>query len=398
MAGPRSILYANFHPCAGNAMFRRRLDGIRRFARGLGLEVATLGADDCGPDGVTEALERLRPAGCIAESANLSPRMFGSIPAVFFDPPDKPEWRRVRNVVRCDDAEVAEVAFRELSAGLPPVYAVVSYWMLGCKWAANRAIAFRECCRKAGVKCLAFPVRRGEDVEARAVRLDSWVAALPPRCAIFAVNDAIAQNVARALRAARRFMPHDATLVGANGEHDGDDAAADISSVKIDFELSGYLAAKTLLGFLATKNTKKHKEFVNSVSSVAKDVSGTFGPLLVERRKSTRGRGRKAPFVMEAIDIIRREACGGLTAAKLARRFKCSRNLIERRFREATGRSVLNEILDVRLARVVELLARPDIPVSAIADFTGFPSGDSLYRLFRKRFKMSMRDWRAMRE
>lgn len=40
-------------------MFRRRLDGIRRYATSRGIEVSTLGRSDCAVEEVPEALARL---------------------------------------------------------------------------------------------------------------------------------------------------------------------------------------------------------------------------------------------------------------------------------------------------------------------------------------------------
>ena len=95
--------------------------------------------------------------------------------------------------------------------------------------------------------------------------------------------------------------------------------------------------------------------------------------------------------------MIRREACDGLAAEALARRFPVSRNLFERRFREAMGHSVLDEIIHVRMQRVFDLLARPDFPIGAIADFSGFGCGYGLRKLFRARTGMSLREWRKTR-
>ena len=391
------ILYVNFNEALASGMFRRRLDGIRRYAKALGIEVATLGRNDCGIEEVSSALARLRPAGCIVEPPFLHPRFFRKFPTVFFDVPHMPKWRGVSAGVRCDEAAVAEAAYRELAAGVPPVFAVVSRWMFYHTWPAERIEAFLECCRKDGRECLVLDGRRGESEEAFRTRLGSWVTTLPHRCAIFAVNDCIAVDVAEALSAAHRFMPHDATLIGANAADPADSAARHgISSVEIDFELSGYLAAKRLLGFLATKNTKKHKGFVNSVPFVAKDISVTFGPLLVARRKSTRGGGRRAPFVMEAVDMIRREACDGLTAAEVVERSGVTKSLFTLRFREAMGHSVRAEIEQVRLERVFTLLAETDTPLGVIADMCGFGSEVELRQIFRKRVKTSMKEWRAL--
>ncbi len=120
----------------------------------------------------------------------------------------------------------------------------------------------------------------------------------------------------------------------------------------------------------------------------------SIGPLMVLRRKSTSGRGRHEPRILKAVEMIRAEACDGLTAAKLAARFDCSRRLFNMRFREATGHSVLDEILHVRLEKAFTLLAKTDTPIGAIPDFCGFRSYWALDFLFRTRFGMSMREWR----
>ena len=94
--------------------------------------------------------------------------------------------------------------------------------------------------------------------------------------------------------------------------------------------------------------------------------------------------------------MIRREACAGLTAEALAARFPGSRRLFELRFREAMGRSVLDEILHVRMQKVQTLLADMDIPIGAIADFCGFRSDRALRKLFLAREGMSMAAWRRL--
>ena len=94
------------------------------------------------------------------------------------------------------------------------------------------------------------------------------------------------------------------------------------------------------------------------------------------------------------VEIIRSEACNGLTASVLIAKFPGSRGHFERRFREAMGHSVLDEILLVRLQRAGELLAGTDMPISAIADFCGFRTHIALHKFFRSRTGMTMGAWR----
>ena len=52
---------------------------------------------------------------------------------------------------------------------------------------------------------------------------------------------------------------------------------------------------------------------------------------------------------------------------------------------------------NLRMQRVFDLLARPDFPIGAIADFSGFGCGYGLRKLFRARTGMSLREWRKTR-
>ena len=379
----RRILYLERYDDADN--HRRKLAGVMRFARTRKWEVEAIPAARWSPAGLPALLRRLRPAGCVVECLDAagipSPARFGKTPAVWLDPPEKLRWRGAPAVV-CDNAAVARFAFRELAAGLPSCFAAVPSHRLQ-RWSEERIAAFRALCAEAGAPCHVFEGRTGrrgrpEDLERRRARLAAWLSTLPARCAVFAANDYSARDVALAARSVARSIPRELSLLGVDGMPDesGDATIRRLSSVRMDFELAGYLAARLL----------------SSVPAAA--PSAAFGPLCVLRGDSTRGRGRRDPHILEAVGIIRREACEGLTAAALAARVPGSRKHFERRFREAMGHSVLDEILHVRLQAVMDLLSRPEPPIGTIADFCGFGSQVELRIAFRARTGMSMRQWR----
>ena len=404
-----TILYVDCSLHSG--IDRRRLDGLRRYAAARNWRVETLEHRDCTPTALREALARLRPIGCASECwcPDTAPRppLFGRTPVVYFEPPDGPRWRGAYGIT-CDNAAVGRMAFEELSSTRPPAYAVVSC-VRNRRWARERIEIFRECCRKAGADCdvAQFPFEREDEFENCVRRMVPWVAALPHRCAVFAVNDLCAIAAAEAMVAAGRSFPRTLTLVGADGDDPPPwdrELAETISTVRLDFEQAGYIAAKTLESLFAAKNAKSAKAgdkiFADYASFAAEKArsKAIFPPLLVDRRKSTRGYGRREPRILEAVEMIRREACDGLTAANLAGRFRGTRQLFDLRFREAMGHSPLDEIIHVRLQRVLELLSQPDFPISAIADFSGFSSERVLQKHFRARFHTSMRDWRKARQ
>ena len=398
------LLYVDYSPDLDSD--RRRRTGLRRYADARKWRVETLEHKDCRPAALREALARLRPIGCAAEcwcpETTVGPALFGSVPVVYFSPPDRPEWRDARGIA-CDEAAVARMAFRELSSGKPSSYAVLSCWKQE-RWARERIDAFRECCRAAGADCrvTCFTVQSASECPMRFRQMIPWAASLPPHCAVFAVNDCCARCAAKAMTLAGRSFPRTATRVGADGTEPppGDRIiAGTISTIRLDFELAGYLAAKMLGSLFAAKDTKNRKGFANSVSFVAPKTANTFTfpPLIVDRRKSTRGHGRREPHILEAMEMIRREACDGLTVGELVARFPGTRRLFEIRFREAAGHSVLDEIINVRMARAVDLLANTEMRIGAIASFCGFNTELAFWKAFRKRTGVSPLDFRKSR-
>jgi LacI family transcriptional regulator len=393
-----TILY--LHHAKNPAKNRRVLDGMRRFARTVGWDVVPAGIDGMTKAAVRKLVLAQGATGCVLDAEgnriDWGERPFGpKVPVVLIDP-ENANCRNATAALLCDNAAIADAAFRELTAGHPPSFAAITYWNPALRWARERVEAFRAICAESKRDCAIFQARGIEAPEVRMERLAEWAAALPNNVAIFAVNDFTAVETAIALHSRHRHIPKTATLVGVDGfpeRHDIPPSPVAITSVDVNFESAGFLAAKMLWDVVATKSTKEHKDFVNSVSFVAKNA--TFGPLLVVRRASTGGRGRRERFVLEAAEAIRREACDGLTASELAARFPVSRKHFERRFREATGHSVLDEILHVRLEQVQAYLLRRDVAIDAIAGFCGFGSGIELRRLFRRRFGMSMSEWRA---
>jgi DNA-binding LacI/PurR family transcriptional regulator/AraC-like DNA-binding protein len=422
-----------------------KLTGIRRYAAARRWEVIAISKSRSAPARIPALLEKYRPIGCVVEFFGgdrpfLKPSFFGSVPIVYLDIPGGLQTDLADRAVAVDEDAVARAALRELSAVRPASFAVVEY-QKPLSWSVTRAEAFRALATAERRPCRVFPAHRRETSEARAIRLSQWLSALPRPCGVFAVNDEIASQVSAACRAVRLHIPKDISLIGVdNNLKICETSEPTLSSIQIDFERMGYVAARLLAATMTNRAARgmttaaitandvalranderlsfggkavlrhcgkaasslppsaaRHSAF--SASSMAYGGAGltvaSIGPLMVLRRKSTSGRGRHEPRILKAVEMIRAEACDGLTAAKLAARFDCSRRLFNMRFREATGHSVLDEILHVRLEKAFPLLAKTDKPIGAIPDFCGFRSYWALDFLFRTRFKMSMREWR----
>lgn len=374
-----------------------KLAGVRRYAEARGWEVVIVPRADSTPKRLPVLLARHRPVGCIIDCCGseipLKPYLFGRFPAVWLDVPSELLGSIAGFPCVCGDEEaVARTALRELSSNFQKSLAAVEFqfepYQERMAWSRDRALAFKELAAADGFTCDIFETRESESPEKRAARLAEFLLRQARPCGVFAVNDGTAWQVREACRAARLSMPHDVAIVGVDNDPElcETDSPA-LSSIQMDFERAGYIAARMIGDSLATKNAKKHKAFASESKRVMQ-------PLLVVRRRSTSGRGRREPRILEAVEIIRREAAGGLTAADLAARFKGSRRNFERRFREAVGRSVFEEILDVRIEKAKALLTRPDVAIGAIYFQCGFGSESKLRMHFRRLTGMSPRQWR----
>ncbi len=373
-----SLLYLDIVP--SHPVQNRKLAGVRRYATLRGWSVVGVSRRDMADVDLRALLARHRPVGVIVEGSGrrkaFPPQLFGRVPVSYIEYPAEETAGRAANVSIDDDA-IADVAFRELSLGNPDAFAV-----LGHKnphlWSSLRVQAFRDRCAKAGAACSSFPVVPDESNERYEARLSEWIASLSLKTAVFAAGDSAGVAVSRIARDARRHIPKDLTLCSTCDIPEVcEDAPTPITSIHLDFERMGWLAAKALGG--------------------AENAS--VGPLFVARRQSTAGRGRREPWILRAVEIIRAEACAGLTVATLVERLSreataVSRRNFDRRFREAMGHSALEEILSVRLAAACELLLRTETPVSVVPDFCGFGCYRTLDALFRSRFGMSMGAWR----
>lgn len=368
----------------GSPSHERKLAGIRRYCSMRGWEAVPVPREEVSPETLPDLLRRHRPVGCVADGvacrAFLRPSLFRGVPVSYIAYPWAIAGKHPN--FHFDSAVVAAAAFRELSSGKPACYAAVGH-PLSWNWSRLRVKWFREAALASGAGCATFPTRppsANEPGAAFVERLVPWIAKLPDRCAVFAACDAAAVLVVRAAAAAGRAIPRTLTLLSVdNFAEICENAAPPISSLQLDFEREGFIAAKAL---------------VEGVSRSGTDNRDRLGPLMAVRRKSTRGGGRHAPWILDAVDIIRREACDGLDARDLVARFPMSRRNFERRFREAMGHGVLDEILHARLEKVCTLLAHTDTPIGAISDFCGFRSYWTLDDLFRSRFGMGMGEWR----
>ena len=319
---------------------------------------------------------------CGGEYNDIDAGIFGSHPVVFIghNPDTLPKSCLL---VSNDQRETARAAARELLATDYESFAFVHN--ADCKkWSELREHGFAEALAINGKSCAVF---RPSDASGGSVgwmkELRCFLTTLEKPCAVFAANDKTAEGVISAATLEGFNSPGDIAVVGVdNYEPICEHSTPRLTSIEPDFRRSGRLAATMLLGLAMSKGKWRGRRLQS------------FGPLRVVRRDSTRVLAVSDKAVSDALDLIRREACNGLQAVRVAALFPCSRRQADNRFRRATGRSILEEIHAVQLERAKELLRNSSIQLKAISDFCGFTNPNSLRKFFLKATGKTMTSWR----
>ena len=371
----------------------RAFDGISNFANAAGWALQIIdfsaaaesryrdGNDKYGTVDVKALLRFWHPAGCIVECFGrtplLSSGLFGKVPVVFFDGHPS-ECGRGTVCVSSDAAEIASVAARELlSLGIED-YAYVP-WPEETTWSNARGEAFAQMVEMHGRRCHIFKHRTSisRPVEQQKA-FARWCKALPKPCAVFAVNDIIAERLVVACGMAGVPVPGDVFIVGVDDvESICENSRVTLSSVRTDHVKGGRIAAELLASWIGG----------------VKPDSRVFGASSLVRRESSR-RLIGDIRVQRAIEFIRKNACHGISPTDVARHIGCCRRLADGMFRASFGGTVLDEIHTARIERVKYLLSRPGQSISAIPALCGYSSIEDLCRVFKRRTGLTMRQFR----
>ena len=362
--------------------------GVCERARSFGWHVAEI--EYARTDRSAEDFIRLwRPIVVVVECSNLAEdlntKAYSSVPAVYVDPSRLPAGETVASV-RQDPLSVAQLAFDEL-VGLSPASFAYLDWVSGtqCAWSRERGQAFAALVASSGKPFFRFGGEWSRaDMVVSQHRIADWLKTLPRPCGLLAANDVTAELALSAAELAGISVPAELAVVGVDNDRlRCENTSPSLTSIEPDYAEAGRLAADLL------------KERLDDPGAGLRQV--VFAPDCLVRRCSTRALREAGVGICEAVERIRREACFGLTPADVLRDIPCSRRLAEQRFRQATGRSIGEEIVEARFARVFELLRNPTYPIGQIVSESGWESESYLKRAFKKRTGLSMREWRQQK-
>ena len=365
-------------------LWRERLAGVYRYAKKAGwqVSVAEYGRNF---ESVPAAIRFWRPDGIIveggyAELPNFRQSDFSGYPVVFFCDVRSSRMRKGYSGVAHDSSKTALLAARELLSLRLPSYAFVGN-LQPRDWSERRREVFSKAILDAGKQLSVFQTDAVENFGAFREKLAPWLVALPRPCGRLAANDATAEIVLHILRNLRIKVPEEIAVVGIDNDSlICENTTPTLTSIELDFESSGYLAAEMLDARMKGSN-------------IGGEIR-TFAALQVIHRGSTRILKRKSDAIKKALEFIRKKASDGISPRDVIEQIGGSRRQAEYHFREFVGMSIGEELLAVRLETAKKLLSDPSVQIGSVAEKCGYSDDSLLRRAFKSATGMSLSEYR----
>ena len=257
----------------------------------------------------------------------------------------------------------------------------------GIRLSRSFAKAFAAAAEKAG---LSYEIPRRKVYSSIGIRVSECdeimdrLVKCPKPCGILTYDDGIGRDILDLCRLANINVPGSVCVLGmGDNALICENANPALSSIQLDYERAGFLAAKALDDMIRSR-TKKLPRLVCGMKGVI-ERSSTQDP---------KGAGRITSL---ACDYIAKNACrlGGINQYDVARHLGIAVRTLQLRFQEAAfAGSILTEIQRVQLANVCRLLTTTRRTIKDITFASGFGSLSRSKAIFAKKFGMSMRDYR----
>ena len=323
-----------------------------------------------GLPGATDALDAIARTG---------------VPTVLLNVPGDALLRRGAAVamVKSDAGEVGRIAADVLlSQGVYRCYGYVGY-RTDDDWSRERGRAFREALDRAGFVTRMYDLTHFRDRVASRTHLAKWLKSLPKPCGILAACDDRAYEIIDVCREAGIRIPAEIGLLGVNNDPLlCENSSPKISTVQPDFKEEGRLAAELLARMMA------------GAAANGPDKTHLVGVKTVVHRETTFPLSNAGKLVQKALAFIGRNAGRGIGVSDVVRHLKVSRALINMRFRELQHETLRDVIVRTRLDEVKRLLSDTGDTIESISLSCGWTNPNVLKNLFKRRFGMSLRDYR----
>jgi LacI family transcriptional regulator len=318
------------------------------------------------PDDLLELLEKTR-LPCVD--------IWGSRPADF-----------VPHKVLPDDLAVGRIAAEHF---LKRGFTQFAYYGLpkafGHQWEHRRQSGFAETVAAAGYPCQCFENTASgwEQLheEQYLSKLERWLIGLPKPTAILCCVDVMAYEVIRLARKHRIVVPDEIAVCGVdNWLWVCKLATPPISSVPLDGATAGAEALRLLMDVIRGRQEEPRTIFIP--------------PLPLEVRGSTDVYKFPDEEVVRAIRYIRDHSHVPIVVEDIMENSFISRRALEIRFRETTGETLQQAIWRAHVEKAKRLLLESSLPMSDVAEQSGYRSAAVFNVMFRKETGMTPTEFR----
>ncbi|MCF7709009.1 MAG: XylR family transcriptional regulator [Verrucomicrobia bacterium] len=208
-----------------------------------------------------------------------------------------------------------------------------------------------------------------------------WLEGLPKPVGVMGCNDDRSVQVIEACKVAELRVPDEVAVIGV----DNDELVCRLSdppmsSVGVNFARAGYESAQLL------------DQLMRGTAPADAKISAQATHVMA--RQSTDILFMEDPQVVKALRFIRAKCNSIIHVDQVANYAGLSRRVLEKRFKENLGRSVLSEIRRVRVERICRLLVETNMPISQIALSLGYEDVRHIARYFEREKKMTPLEYR----
>ena len=333
------------------------------------------------PDGMRQDVPRMGAwpcTGIIARPFSGALARFlqnSRLPLVLLDP--APEQLKppltTAPILTTDTDAIVRMAFEHLRACGCETFAFV-HSSVETVWSAARGKAFSELAARHGFPCHIYGSPSGRTPwETDIRRLGDWLTRAPRGLGVFTAMDQRGRHVIEACQNVGLRVPDDVVVLGV----DNDPLLCELcepslSSIAMDAHRAGFEAARLLHALMCGE-------------SVPPDTRILVKPTHVSRRQSTASGFDQNPLVTRARRyIFDHFAERDVQITDIARHCGVSRRLLETRFVQAMGRTLLQELTAIRMERARILLRDSHALVSDIAAAIGFSDPNYFTKAFRQ--------------
>jgi len=331
-----------------------------------------------GGSGIIARVENQQTARAILD-AGIPAVLLGVDPQIVADVPELAQFSEVSS----DSEGAARLAAQHLLERGFEYFAYVG--IPGRVWSDRRGNAFCGAIREFGFQPHSYEQprqKKDHGWEREQAILGQWIAALPKPVGLMACNDDRGREVLDACRLAGVHVPEEVAVIGVDDDELFCELAdPPLSSVGLNAEHGGYRTAHLL-------DQLMHKKIATPQRLIVE-------PTHVVTRRSTDVKAFNGREVGTALGFIHRNRARNFTVNDVAEAVGISRRNLEVKFRKAVGKTILSEIQRIRLEHAKRMLRETDLPISQVAEASGYNSGSYLTQVFRREIGVTPAKYRT---